>query len=110
MRLLTATAVLAAALFLTGCPNPNNIGVQTYGTVAVTAVDENSGQPLSGVLISAGSTYTCSTGANGMCPSPLQLPVGTWTINASSPGLSGSATGVKVTENNQTAVTIQLHP
>lgn len=109
MRLIAGFAVTLCALALAGCPNPNAIGVQTYGTVAVTAVDGSTGQPVSGALINAGSTYTCTTGSNGSCPSPLQLPVGKWTIVASAPGLHGSA-DVTITENTPATATIQMSP
>jgi hypothetical protein len=110
MRFLSAAAIAAASLALAGCPNPNNIGVQVYGSVVVTALNSDTGQPIAGADVSAGSNFTCTTGTNGMCPAPLQLPVGTWTINAFAPGLTGSVSGVKVTENQQTPVTIDMHP
>src|SRR5689334_15342055 len=81
MRKLFAIAALLAAVTLSGCPNPNDIGVQTYGTVAVTVVDGTTGKPVSGALVSAGSTVTCTTGADGTCvkpPGPLKLPIGNW--------------------------------
>jgi Polysaccharide lyase family 4, domain II len=109
MRFLSAAAIAAASLALAGCPNPNNIGVQIYGSVVVTAVNADSGQPVAGADASAGSNFTCTTVANGMC-TISQVPVGTWTINAFAPGLTGSVSGVKVAENQQTPVTIDMHP
>jgi len=108
MRLLGGLAVAMAALALAGCPNPNDIGVQTYGSIAVKAVDATSGQPVAGALVSTGSTYTCNTGADGTCPLP-KVPIGKWTVNAATAGLHGSA-DVTVTENTQTSVTIQMSP
>ena len=103
-----ALAMIVSALTLAGCPNPNDIGVQTYGTVAVTVLDSNTGKPVAGALVSAGSNYTCNTGANGMCTTgPMQLPVGQWTIQAVAAGLRGSA-DVTVTANQQSAVTVQV--
>jgi hypothetical protein len=110
MRFPTAIAVTVMALALAGCPNPNDIGVQTYGTVAVTVIQASNGKPVAGALVNAGSTVTCTTGADGMCaspPGPLKLPVGKWTIVASAPGLQGSA-DVTITENTQASVTIQV--
>ncbi len=111
MRLPGVLAALTAtlmALMLAGCPNPNDIGVQTYGTVAVTVVDSSTGKPVAGALVSAGSTITCMTGADGMCQKgPLQVPAGSWTIQAAAAGLRGSA-DVVVTANQQSSVTIQL--
>jgi hypothetical protein len=109
MRLLGGFAAAVAALALAGCPNPNDIGVQTYGYVAVKTVDANTGQPVANVLVNAGSTYTCTTGSDGSCPQPLKLPVGKWPLVASAPGLHGSA-DVTIAENTTASVTIQLSP
>lgn len=106
MRFAAALATVLMALALAGCPNPNDIGVQTYGTVAVTVLDGGTGKPVSGALVSAGSTITCNTVANGTCTLP-QVPVGKWTIQASAPGLQGSS-DVTVTANQTTTVTIQM--
>lgn len=107
MRKIFGIAALIAAIALGGCPNPNNIGVQNYGTVAVTVVDGTTGKPVSGALVSAGSTYTCTTGANGICANPLRLPVGNWTITAVTAGQKGSS-DVTVVENQQISTTIQI--
>ena len=110
MRLLAGIAITMAALALAGCPNPNNIGVQTYGSVNVKVIDATTGKPVSGALVNAGSTVTCTTGADGTCanpPGPIPLPVGKWTIVASAPGLQGTA-DVTVTENTTVSVTIQV--
>jgi len=107
MRLLGGLAVAMAAFALTGCPNPNDIGVQTYGSIAVKTVDASSGQPVVGALVSTG-TYTCNTVADGTCQLP-KVPIGKWTVNAATAGLRGSA-DVTVTENTQTSVTIQMSP
>ena len=93
---------------LTGCPNPNAIGVQTYGTIAVKTVDATSGQPVAGALVSAGSNFTCRTASDGTCTLP-QIPVGNWSVMARTAGLQGTANAT-VTENNTTSVTIQMSP
>ena len=108
MRMFTVAAVAAAALALTGCPNPNAIGVQTYGSIQATTKDANSGQPLAGVLVSAGSNFTCQTHADGTC-TLTQIPVGKWTVVASTAGLHGSV-DVTVTENVQTSALILMYP
>jgi len=108
MRLLGGLVVAVAALALAGCPNPNDIGVQIYGTIFVKTVDATSGQPVVGALVNAGSNNTCSTGADGTC-TLLKVPVGKWTVSAATAGLRGSA-DVSVTENTQTSVTIQMSP
>jgi len=110
MRNVFGFAALLAAIVLSGCPNPNDIGVQTYGTVAVTVVDGTTGKPVSGALVSAGSTTTCTTGADGTCakpPGPLRLPVGNWTITAVTAGQQGSS-NVTVVANQQISTTIQI--
>ncbi len=107
MRLLGGLVVAVAALALAGCPNPNDIGVQIYGTIAAKTVDATSGQPVAGVLVSTGG-YTCNTVADGTC-SLYKIPVGKWTVYANIAGLRGSA-DVTVTENTQTSVTIQMSP
>src|SRR5215472_11058127 len=89
MRLLGGVVAVVAAVGLYGCPNPNDIGVQTYGSVAVTVVDANSGSPVSGALVNAGSTITCTTSASGTC-TLAQVPVGKWPIVAHAAGLSGT--------------------
>jgi hypothetical protein len=93
---------------LTGCPNPNAIGVQTYGSIKVTATDGSSGKPVVGALVNAGSTNTCQTLADGTCVLN-QVPIGKWTIQASAPGLHGSA-DVTVTENSQATAVISMNP
>jgi hypothetical protein len=108
MRILAAAAVAAAALTLTGCPNPNAIGVQTYGSILATTKDANSGQLLAGVIVSAGSIYSCTTHPDGTCPLP-QIPVGKWTVVANTAGLHGSV-DVTVTENQQTSAVILMYP
>jgi hypothetical protein len=107
MRLLGGLAVAVAALALAGCPNPNDIGVQIYGSILAKTVDATTGQPVVGALVSAG-TFTCNTVADGTCPLN-KVPVGKWTVSANTAGLRGSA-DVTVTENTQTSVTIQMSP
>jgi len=109
MRVLTALAASAAAVALAGCPNPNAIGVQTTGTLVVTTVHGSTGQPVANVLVSAGSIYTCTTLASGVCDKLLTLPVGQWTIQANGAGLRGTAT-VTIQQNVQSTVTIQMNP
>jgi hypothetical protein len=108
MRFLAAAALAAAALTLTGCPNPNAIGVQTYGSIKVTATDGSSGKPVAGAVASAGSTITCPTDANGTCVlNPV--PIGKWTVRVSAPGMNGSA-DVTVTENTQVTAAVTMNP
>ena len=108
MRLITFAMTAAAAIALAGCPNPNDIGVQNYGSIKVTTTNAATGQPVPGSLVNAGSTNTCTTDSSGVCVLS-NVPVGKWTVMASSPGLHGSA-DTTVTENNQSAVTIAMTP
>lgn len=108
MRRLLAIAALLGAVALSGCPNPNDIGVQNYGTVAITVVDGTTGKPVAGALVVGNSTTTCQTGTNGMCTTgPMRLPVGSWTITAQTAGQKGSA-DVTIVENQQVSTTIQI--
>ena len=89
--------VIAATLSLWGCPNPNAIGVQQYGSVKATCVQASNGQPVSGAIVSVGgrtSSYTDSTGTVVI----NQVPIGTHPISADAVGLHGQDT-VTVIEN-----------
>jgi hypothetical protein len=108
MRFLAAAALAAAALTLTGCPNPNSIGVQTYGSIKVVATDGSTGKPVVGAYASAGSTLTCQTLADGSCVLP-SVPIGKWTVHVAAPGLNGSA-DVTVTENSQATAVVSMNP
>jgi hypothetical protein len=108
MRFLAAAALAAAALTLTGCPNPNAIGVQTYGSIKVTATDGSSGKPVVGAIANAGSTITCQTHEDGTCVL-ISVPIGKWTVQVASPGLHGSA-DVTVTENSQATAVVSMNP
>lgn len=106
------TLAAALALSLTGCPNPNAIGVQQFGAIAAHCVLASNGQPVAGALVSASSTLICpgGTDASGNCTIP-QVPMGSsWTVTADAPGLHGSVFPVTVTENQTTNVTIQMKP
>ncbi len=109
MRSLAAVTACAAALFLTGCPNPNAIGVQKYGTIAATCVLASSGQPVVGALVKVNSTQTCDTLANGAC-SVTGVPIGSQVVQAFAPGLQSDLTPVQVMENQIAPVTLQMAP
>jgi hypothetical protein len=109
MRSLAAVSACAAALFLTGCPNPNAIGVQKYGTIAATCVLASSGQPVANALVSVNSTQQCSTHADGTCPI-VGVPIGSQTVTAFAPGLQSQPVQVQVLENQTVPVTLQLGP
>ncbi len=98
----------AAAVALAGCPNPNAIGVQRYGSVAAHAVNL-SGQSVAGALVAVNSTQTCSTGADGSCQIDM-VPVGPNVVTAHAPGLAADPVNVQVTEGNVSSVTLTMKP
>jgi len=107
MRYAVICALASVSLALAGCPNPNAIGVQIYGSVAV-HVQDAGGQPVAGALVSIGSDFAGDTDGNGNFTFP-QIPVGDWEVDANAPGLTGKAQ-VHVTENNQSSVTVSMTP
>jgi hypothetical protein len=109
---LGAVAAAAACVTLTGCPNPNNIGVQTYGTVLATCVQASNNQPVQGAEVTiSGQTPNALTNAAGQLTVPM-VPIGTdVTAYCRAPGLSGSAVIPQVYANpQQTTVTIPMTP
>jgi hypothetical protein len=109
MRYVSLVGTILAALALSGCPNPNAIGVQKYGTVAVTAVLASNGQPVANALVSIGSMQTCNTHADGTCPI-TQVPIGEQLVHAEATGLTSTPVPVNVLENQTVNVTIQMVP
>ena len=109
MRYLLLTAACMAAISLTGCPNPNAIGVQKFGTITATCVLASNGQPVAGALVIVNSTQTCTTNASGAC-SVADVPIGPQQVSAAAPGLSGAPVPVVVQENQTVPVTIQMAP
>ena len=105
---LTALAAVLAAALLTGCPNPNAIGVQTTGSLTVTCVQASNGQPVSGALVSIGSTLVETTNGNGVATFNA-VPTGTQNVVANAPGLTGSTT-VTIVENQSKSATISMTP
>lgn len=95
-----------AALALSGCPNPNAIGVQIYGQVNVHVQDVN-GQAVGNALVAIGSNAQ-STDGSGNTSFP-QIPVGTWTVTADAPGLHGT-TQVSVQQNQTASVIVVVNP
>jgi hypothetical protein len=108
----TALIVCAVCLVLWGCPNPNDIGVQTFGYVAVTCVQASNNQPVSGAIATVDGN-TVATGSNGVAI--VKAAIGS-NIPAScdAPGLSGSSTVPSLTatstQSNPLPITIQMSP
>jgi carboxypeptidase family protein len=112
MRHVLLAACVCAVLGLTGCPNPNAIGVQKFGTITATTVLASSNQPVANalVIVNTGPNGNCTTAANGTCVLN-QVPVGPQVVYASATGLNGPAVSVNVTTENQNyPVTILMYP
>jgi hypothetical protein len=108
MRSVFATAFLALSLAgLASCTNPNNIGVQVYGTVTVHCVRASDGSPVPGALVTvAGKSYT-SDGSGNL--TRTDVPVGPELFTAAATGLRGTASETVVLGANPD-VTIQMQP
>ncbi len=95
---------------MAGCPNPNSIGVQEFGTVNVTCVLASNNQPVAGVLVSVGGVtagaYTNSAGQVSIA----QVEIGAHTVDAHGPGLDGNSPTVNVTQNQTVPVTVLMTP
>jgi hypothetical protein len=108
MRSAIFVSVLACCLAgLTGCTNPNSIGVQTYGTVTVHCVRASDGSPVPNALIRV-SSLAGSTKSDGSV-TISQIPTGAETFVAQATGLAGSQTA-NVVEGANPDVTIQMQP
>ena len=102
-------AVFAATLSLWGCPNPNSIGVQQFGSVKATCVQASNGQPVSGAIVTVdGVTATTTTDASGTV-TITNIAIGTHPITAEAPGLHGQDT-VTVIENQTVPKQVVMSP
>jgi len=109
MRSVILASFLALGLAgLAGCPSPNSIGVQVFGTVTVRCVKFSYGSPVSGALVSVGSTDTGKSDANGNAVL-TQVPAGAETFIAQTTGLKGSQSATIVQGANPD-VTVQMQP
>ncbi|MBV8172226.1 MAG: carboxypeptidase regulatory-like domain-containing protein [Candidatus Eremiobacteraeota bacterium] len=112
MRFALFGAVCAAALALGGCPNPNQIGVQQFGTITATVLLASNNQPVANALVAVntGPGGQCKTGADGTC-TLNQVPVGPQSVTANATGLQGPPVAVNVAQQNQNyPVTILMYP
>ena len=92
-RFVAALAFAIAAL--TGCIDPNLIGVQDYGTVYGNVVDV-AGKPIGGALVSAtGTSSTFRSDGDGSFRLP-HVSIGTQTLGISAPGYGQPATPVSI--------------
>lgn len=109
MRYIPFAVACLAVLALAGCPNPNNIGVQKYGTVAALAVLASNNQPVANALVIVNSTQQCTTHSDGTCQI-TQVPIGPQQVSAAAAGLTGAPVPVNVQENMTVNVTIPMSP
>ena len=102
-------AVVASTLSLWGCPNPNSIGVQQFGSVKATCIQASNSQPVSGAIVTVdGVTATTTTDSSGTV-TITNIPIGTHPIIAHAAGLDGSDT-VTVIENQTVPKQVLMSP
>ena len=107
---LGVTGLGVACLFLWGCPNPNSIGVQTFGSVQVTCLQASNNQPIAGAIATISGSTGPSTNSRGQTVVP-NVPIGTnVTAVCDAPGLSGTNTIPSIVEGSNNSVTISMSP
>lgn len=104
-----AVATACCALLLSGCPNPNAIGVQQTGSIRASCVLATNGQPVVDALVAVNAIQNARSGADGVALL-TGVPIGAQTVTADAPGLHGGPVPVQVTENNTSSVTVQMSP
>jgi len=108
MRSAFAVAFLALGLAgLAGCANPNDIGVQVFGTVTVHCVKFSDGSPVPGANVAgAGQAQTADGNGNTTFS---KIPVGQVNFVANATGLKGSQSAT-IVEGANPDVTVQMQP
>jgi len=97
LRLALGIVALTFSFSISGCANPNFIGVQDFGYVVGNVVDQN-GKPIVNALVTVtgtsngGSGYTGATGGFNI----QNVAVGEQTITASAAGYGSLASPVTV--------------
>jgi hypothetical protein len=114
MRRTQAALVLAGLLGsmpLSGCVNPNAIGVQVYGTVTGVVVDSVTQKPIAGALVSCtGTLATRATDTNGGFVIP-NVAQGMQTVTVSIAAYQSGHADIDVGPgNNQLSAPIALQP
>ena len=109
MRSTLIVGACLVALALAGCPNPNAIGVQKFGTISAYVVMASSGQPVAGAEVIVNSTQNCTSHPDGTCQ-VAQVPIGPQMVYAIAPGLQSPQQPVNVLENQVSQVTLQMSP
>ena len=105
---LVASLLAVGLVGLTGCPNPNSIGVQVFGSVTVHCVRFSDGSPVPGANVSVSSTNAETADGNGNI-TLTNVPVGQETFTAQAAGLKGTQTATIVQGANPD-ITIQMQP
>ncbi len=109
-RAAGSVAVVCATLGLWGCPNPNAIGVQQFGTVNVTCVLASNNQPVAGVLVTIGGTtaqnLTDASGKTTVTP----VPIGSHAIDAHAAGLDNEPVTVTVIQDQTITQQVLMVP
>jgi len=106
VRLISACL---GALALTGCPDPNAIGVQQTGSVTAQCLLSSNNQPVVDALVVLNSNQNCRTGSDGRCTID-KAPVGSQTLTANAPGLQGGPVSTTVVEGQNATVQIPMTP
>jgi hypothetical protein len=108
------TGAAAACLGLVGCPNPNAIGVQTFGFIQVTCVQASNNQPVTGALVTVDGTTGPDTNSSGISIVQNVAIGSNIPAECNAPGLSGSATiptlSASNTATNPLPITISMTP
>ena len=93
--LIVVVLSFVVAASLTGCPNPNFIGVQDYGYIVCNVVDQN-GKAIPNALVTAtGTNGTARTGSTGGF-NLQNVATGEQTVSASAAGYQPQSAPVTV--------------
>jgi hypothetical protein len=89
--------ILGLVLLLTLGDSCNNgvVGVQDYGSVTGRVLDATTNQPVANAIISVGSLFTATAGADGAF-TMLHIPIGLQQVTARSPGWTTASVQVRV--------------
>jgi hypothetical protein len=100
-RGLCALSAGAALLALAACNDPNDIGVQDYGTIYGTVLTVKNA-PIEGALVSAAGYQARTNAAGGFT---LRVPIGQQTVTVNAAGFKSASVDVDVLKNQSAPVT-----
>ena len=95
--------ILGAAGANGGCSDPNNIGVQDYGSITGRVVDLKTNLPISNATVAVGSLVTGSTDPQGGFLL-TKVPAGTQPLTVSAAGYTTLDLNAKVKKDQTTQV------